>query len=102
MDGLNIYGTRNSIMRKKVIYQKQVNVLMWNILGEYPAQVVTRIFKRKFLWFTFYRIKQYIPKIKNPCFDGEYSANTRAGLVAEGEYELARTWLIDNIRGRYE
>ena len=52
---------------------------------------ITYIQEVKWLFglFTYYRIKQLVPYIEHPFYDGEYSTNNRLSLSAREQYHIA-------------
>lgn len=81
-------------MTKKVIYNTKYVAEGWS-LKTYSAELLTWIEEIQFLWIKWYRIRQNIPYIKNPCYDGEYSTNIIFEHLASDEKTKAKLWLIN-------
>lgn len=80
----------------KIIYKSSQEVECW-ILGEfYTSTVETYIIQYKFLRHKFNKIKQFIPYLNSPTFDGEFASNKKLKLVAKDEKFKAKMWLIKN------
>ena len=83
-------------MKKVNIYIKSIEIPDCFVGGRYMTlEIITRIYKKKFLWWTVYSIDQSIPYIDNPFFDGEYNTNRRLADVAKSEYEWAKTKIME-------
>ena len=83
-------------MKKVNIYIKSIEIPDCFVGGRYMTlEIITRIYKKKFLWWTVYSIDQSIPYIDNPFFDGEYNTNRRLAVVAKSEYEWAKTKIME-------
>ena len=83
-------------MKKVNIHIKFIEVPNCFVGGRYMTlEIITRIYKKKFLWWTTYSIDQSIPYIDDPFFDGEYNTNKRLAIVAKIEYEWAKTKIIE-------
>ena len=55
----------------------------------FTTQITTYGYKHKFLWFTWYTIKQSIPYINEPILDCEFDTNTILSIRAKEEYAKA-------------
>ena len=83
-------------MKKSKIYIKTIEVPSCFVGGLYMTlEITTRIYKKKFLWWTTYSIDQSIPYIDDPFFDGEYNTNKRLAVIAKSEYEWAKTKIME-------
>ena len=83
-------------MKKSKIYIKTIEVSSCFVGGRYMTlEIITRIYKKKFLWWTIYSIDQSIPYIVDPFFDGEYNTNKRLAVIAKSEYEWAKTKIME-------
>lgn len=83
-------------MKTTKIHIKYVEVPQCFVGGRYMTlEIITRIYKKKFLWWTRYSIEQSIPYIDDPFFDGEYNTNKRLAVVAKSEYEWAKTKIME-------
>ena len=81
---------------KTKFYIKTIEVPKCFVGGRYMTlEIITRIYKKKFLWWTTYSIDQSIPYIDDPFFDGEYNTNKRLAVVAKSEYEWAKTKIME-------
>lgn len=58
--------------------------------------VITYIQEVKWFFnlFTYYKIKQLVPLIDKPYFDGEYSTNKRLSLSAKEQYHIAELEIL--------
>lgn len=45
--------------------------------------------------FTYYKIKQIVPLIKHPFYDGEYSTNRRLSASAKEQYLIAELEILN-------
>lgn len=83
-------------MKTLKIRIKSIEVPNCFVGGRYMTlEIITRIYKKKFLWWTTYSIDQSIPYIDDPFFDGEYNTNKRLASVAKMEYEWAKTKIME-------
>lgn len=81
---------------KTKIYIKTREVPNCFVGGQYMTlEIITRIYKKKFLWWTTYSIDQSIPYIGDPYFNGEYNTNKRLAVVTKSEYEWAKTKIME-------
>ena len=81
---------------KTKIHVKTIEVPCCFVGGRYMTlEIITRIYKKKFLWRTTYSIDQSIPYIDDPFFDGEYNTNKRLAVIAKSEYEWAKTKIME-------
>lgn len=44
--------------------------------------------------FTYYKIKQMVPRINHPFYDGAYSTNKRLSLSAKEQYHIAKLEIL--------
>ena len=63
--------------------------------------IITYILEVKWFFnlFTYYKIKQIVPLIDNPFYDGEYSTNRRLTLSANEQYLIAELEIL-KIKGK--
>lgn len=66
---MKIYSKREVFCTKKACK-------CWS-LDDYISEITTIVYKISILGISFYKIKQFIPKIKDPTFAGEYSSNKK-------------------------
>jgi hypothetical protein len=59
-------------------------------------QVITYIQEVKWFFnlFTYYKIKQIVPLIDDPFYDGEYSTNRRLSASAKEQYLIAELEIL--------
>jgi hypothetical protein len=89
-------------MKERILLKDTVPVEIYNLGGRQPYMTVnifTTIIERehKFLFWKWksYDIKQVIPYIENPFYDGEYSSNRKLKTLARERYEIAKLKLIE-------
>lgn len=83
-----------SIFKQKQIYVSVRETEAWNdIKGCYKVRIVTFVFDRKFWKFHLLKIKQFIPLIKNPFYNGEFSSNRSIKADAIEEKAKAYEWI---------
>lgn len=77
-------------MAKELVYSNYLNVDKLKTKNYiFTAQIATYGYKHKFLWFTWYTIKQSIPYIHEAVFDCEFDTNTILSIRAKEEYAKA-------------
>lgn len=96
------------MFRERIVYHNTVERKCWNLReGHYTATIATYIIeKTKWWWWKKYEIRQIVPYISEPYYDGEYATNNNLQSAADYERkvaELAITLLkngqnIDDIR----
>lgn len=59
-------------------------------------RIITYIQKIKYFFnlFSTYKIKQIIPYISTPYYDGEYTTNNRLAQAAKEQYEIAKLEIL--------
>lgn len=67
---------------------------MWS-LGAFMVSLITYITEHRFLFFRWNKIHQNNPKIEDPLYDGEYSANRRLQSIRNQEKTKAEVWLCN-------
>ena len=78
-------------LTKKIIYSNLLIVEnLRNNHYKFDAKILTIGYKHKFLWFTWYTIKQFIPYIDKPFYDYEFDSNTILKTRATEEYAKAK------------
>ena len=77
-------------MTEKIVYINKVPCKCWSLRRDkYTADVVTYIVERQRLWHKSYEIKQVIPLLSKPFYDGEFSTNNNLQSVADYEKSIA-------------
>lgn len=85
-----------SLFNKKKIYVSVRETEAWNETKRYhDVKIMTFIFERSFWKFHFFKVKQFIPLIKNPYYDGEYSSNESVKADAIEEKAKAYEWIYN-------
>lgn len=89
-------------MKERILLKDTVPVEIYNLGGRQPYMTVhifTTIIERehKFLFCKWksYDIKQVVPYIENPFYDGEHSSNRKLKTLARERYEIAKLKLIE-------
>ena len=89
-------------MKERILLKDAVPVEIYNIGGREPyitVHIFTTIieYESKFLFWKWksYDIKQVIPYIENPFYDGEFSSNRKLKTLAKERYEIAKLKLIE-------
>lgn len=89
-------------MKERLVLKDAVPVEIYNLGGRHTyitVHVFTTIIERehKFLFWKWktYDIKQVVPYIEKPYYDGEYSSNRKLKTIATERYEIAKLKLIE-------
>lgn len=83
-----------SLFKQKQIYVSAHETEAWNdIKGCHKVRIVTLVFELKLLKFHFLKVKQFIPLITNPFYDGEFSSNRSVKAAAVEEKAKAYEWI---------
>ena len=89
-------------MKERLLLKDAVPVEIYNLGGRQPyitVHIFTTIIERehKFLFWKWktYDIKQVIPYIETPFYDGEFSSNRKLKTIAKERYEIAKLKLIE-------
>ena len=89
-------------MKERLLLKDAVPVEIYNAGGRQTyitVHIFTTIIERehKFLFWKWktYNVKQVVPYIKNPYYDGEYSSNRKLKTIATERYEIAKLKLIE-------
>ena len=91
-----------------IVYEESIEVPSYNITtGVKKRAILTYIesfSQKKFSWRkfrfvekTYYQIKQFVPYIAKPFYDGEHATNTLLSSVAQEQYFLAELWIKKNM-----
>ena len=89
------------LIKKRIIYSNEVECYVWTkCTGKVKTFVRTWVVMKKFLWIEKFTIKQYVPYIDEPVFDGEYSSNKLLSTIAKTEYGTAEHF-IDDYKGNF-
>lgn len=94
-----------SLFKQNQVYSSVRESNAWNEMkGEHTVRIVTFIFERRFWKFHFYRVKQFIPLIAKPFYDGEFASNRSVKADAAEEKAKAYEWIYNKskIRNEYE
>ena len=72
-------------IKKTLIWSKSEPVRIWTSFSEdFTVTVYSAVYRVEFLGlFSWIKSQQFIPLIKHPFYDGEYSSNRRLRTVAE-------------------
>lgn len=90
-----------SLFRKQQVYSSVHETKAWNeTKRDHIVRIVTFIYERKFWKFHFFKIKQFIPLIKKPFYDGEYSSNESVKADAVEEKAKAYNWIYTRKQKR--
>jgi hypothetical protein len=89
-------------MKERLLLKDAVPVEIYNLSGR-QQYITVHIFttiiecEHKFLFWKWksYDIKQVIPYIENPFYDGEFSSNRKLKTLAKERYEIAKLKLIE-------
>lgn len=82
------------LFNKKQVYVSVKESPAWNLnKGGHKVRIVTFVFERSFLWLHFFKVKQFIPLIKEPLCDGEYASNRSVKADAVEEKAKAYKWI---------
>lgn len=85
-----------SLFKKKQIYVSARETEAWDeTRRHHTVRIVTFIFEHKICKFHFLKVKQFIPLIKNPFYDGEFSSNRSIKAVAAEEKAKAYEWIYN-------
>ncbi len=72
----------NLLPKKRPIYIKHDVVKNGMVgLNHYDLPVHATLFKYEWLWFSWYRIRTFVPRL-NPFYDGEYATRTACRMQA--------------------
>lgn len=91
-----------------IVYEESIEVPSYNITTGVKKRVILTYIesfpRKKFSWRkfrfvekTYYQIKQFVPYIAKPFYDGEHSTNTLLSSVAQEQYFLAELWIKKNM-----
>jgi len=83
------------MIKREAILVSKKPVSIWMLSGKITTHILTLVYEYRFFYFKWYRIKQIVPYIEKPFYDGEYSSNEKLMLIAKDEINLAKEWLID-------
>lgn len=84
------------IMRERIVWKNRRTVKCWSInSGNYNATVTTIIIEKYFLFLKRYVIKQYVPLLPSPTYDGEYCTNKMLKAAAIEEQGFAEIALLE-------
>lgn len=89
-------------MRERIVWKNSRTVNCWSInSGKYNATIATIIIEKRFLIFKRYVIKQYVPLLPNPTYDGEYCTNKMLKAAAIEEQGFAEILLME-LKSKYK
>lgn len=84
----------NRIYMKRIVYYSFRKVMAWNQMrGDHLTRIATLVLEYKIWKFRFFRIKQFLPLIKRPLYDGEFSSNRCIKTYAVEEKAKAYQWI---------
>ena len=78
------------MFKERIVYSHTTKRKCWNLReGHYTATIATYIVeKTKWLWKK-YEIRQIVPYIAKPFYDGEYATNNNLQSAADYERKVA-------------
>lgn len=83
-------------MKERIVWKHCRPVNCWSInSGNYNATITTIIIEKYFLFFKRYIIKQYVPLLPSPTYDGEYCTNKMLKAAAIEERGFAEIALLE-------
>lgn len=82
----------NSLFKQAIVYEKRDSLTCWS-LHDYTVDVCTYVVQYSFLWFIWYSIKQIIPLLPDPHYDGEYASNRKVRMVAKVQRKDAKRFI---------
>lgn len=84
------------MIKERIVWENRRTVNCWSInSGNYNATIATIIIEKRFLIFKRYVIKQYVPLLPNPTYDGEYCTNKMLKAAAIEEQGFAEILLLE-------
>lgn len=85
-----------SLFKQKQIYISVRETEAWNeTRRSHKVRIVTFVFECKFWRFRFLKVKQLIPLIKKPFYDGEASSNRSVKACSVEEKAKAYEWIYN-------
>lgn len=64
-------------------------------LHSHDLAILTYLIERRFLWWTYYRIKQVLPDMRKPIFDFEKDTVIEVKLLAQRDYQQMWEIMVD-------